>query len=140
MHLTQWAIRHGVTRAAIEELKKGFGIPSSPDRKHGSSEKAAQTEVIMEATRKGARLWRNNVGCLTDERGVPVRYGLANETAGLNKIVKSSDLVGLKPVVITPQLVGCTLGVFVAREMKAPGWSYSGNEREEAQQIGRAHV
>jgi hypothetical protein len=57
-----------------------------------------------------------------DERGVPVRYGLANESAKINKIVKSSDLIGIS-----------SQGQFLAIECKRPGWKYTGNEHEAAQ-------
>lgn len=110
-----------------------MGQHPEPDREAGQSEAAAQKEVQLEASRVGARLWRNNVGALKDARGVPVRYGLANETPGMNEVIKSSDLIGIKPVVIRPSHIGTVFGQFLAREMKAPGWKYTGTGREEAQ-------
>lgn len=87
----------------------------------------------LEASRKGLRLWRNNVGAATDANGNFFRYGLANETAAMNREVKSGDLIGIRPVLVTPGMVGATLGVFVSREAKRPGWRYAGTPREIAQ-------
>lgn len=63
------------------------------------------------ATDAGARLFRNNTGVLKDERGVPVRFGLATG---------SSDLIGFVPVTVTPDMVGQTLAVFASVEVKTP--------------------
>lgn len=137
--LEQWAIKHGVSYAALQELRASWGLHGTaeePTPTHGaarSDEAAVQGRVRLEAAQLGLRLWRNNVGALTDERGVPVRYGLANDTKALNKAIKSGDLIGLRPVVITPAHVGRTLGQFVSRECKPAGWTWSGNERELAQ-------
>ena len=67
--------------------------------------------VALEATRKGWRVFRNNVGVLMDQRGVPVRYGL---------MVGSGDLIGWRPVTITPDMVGQQLAQFVSLEVKGP--------------------
>lgn len=56
------------------------------------------------------RLFRNNVGQLTDLRGNQVRFGLAPG---------SSDLIGWREVTITPAMVGRTIAQFVAIETKA---------------------
>jgi hypothetical protein len=97
------------------------------------TESAAQANVRLEASQKGARLWRNNLGATTDSRGNFFRYGLANDSAAVNKTMKSSDLIGILPIVILPEHVGHIFGQFLAREMKAPGWKYTGTEREVAQ-------
>jgi hypothetical protein len=135
--LNQWALRHNVPYVALNELRQIMGLvqtdPDGLSDQGGESEAAIQKRVQLTATRAGWRLWRNNVGALKDSRGVPVRYGLANDSAALNKVVKSSDLVGIKPVLITPDMVGHTLGQFVAREVKAGGWKYSGSSHERAQ-------
>ncbi|NBW08572.1 MAG: hypothetical protein EBR82_11155 [Caulobacteraceae bacterium] len=98
-----------------------------------TSEAYAQSQVRLEAPTKGVTLWRNNVGVLTDVSGRPVRFGLANESRQINEALKSSDLIGWRPVLITPAHVGHTIAQFVSRECKAPGWKYAGTDRERAQ-------
>ena len=97
----------------------------------------AQAQVRLLASKDGARLWRNNVGAGALQDGTFVRWGLANESSAMNKALKSADLIGLRPVLITPEHVGRVLGVFVSREVKRPGWRYSGTERETAQAAWR---
>ena len=87
------------------------------------SESAVQAEVREKASQLGWRLWRNNVGVYRDDRGIPIRYGLANESSQMNKVIKSSDLIGIRPIVITPDMVGQVIGQFVAIECKHEGWS-----------------
>lgn len=99
-----------------------------------TSEALAQSLVRLDAAEHGITLWRNNVGTLPDRNGRPVRFGLANDSAQLNAVLKSSDLIGWRPVVVTPEMVGQTVAVFVARECKPEGWKYRGNPHEVAQQ------
>jgi len=127
--LTQWAARHGVSQAALAELTGIVIDPKSTPT--GQSEAAVQQLVRLEASRLGIWLMRNNSGACKDETGRMIRYGLCNDSAQLNKVIKS--LVGIRPVVITPDMVGHTIGQFVAREVKRPGWSYHGTDREVAQ-------
>ena len=97
------------------------------------SEAEVQSIVRLEAARKGIRLYRNNVGAGKLENGAFIRWGLANDSAAVNDRLKSSDLIGIRAVQITPDMVGKTIGVFVCRECKREGWVYTGNDEEEAQ-------
>lgn len=97
------------------------------------SETAVQQAVRLKSSKQGRRMWRNNVGAVTDEHGRHIRFGLCNESAAINKTLKSSDLIGITPVTITADMVGQTIGVFTAFEVKKESWKYSGTEREEAQ-------
>ncbi len=135
MTLTQWAIKHGVGLTALNELRTVMGEFTMADTTYSPprSEASIQTQIRLEGSRKGVLLWRNNVGAYKDDRGNFVRYGLANETAAMNKKVKSSDLIGIRPVLITPAHVGSIIGQFVAREVKKGAWKYTGNAHELAQ-------
>lgn len=73
------------------------------------SEQRIQQEIRLELSRGDVRLWRNNTGCLKDDRGQLVRFGLAPG---------SSDLIGLRRVRIGPEHVGMDVAVFAAIEVK----------------------
>lgn len=137
MSLHDWARRWGVSAEALRDLQATLGTWAAPlppgSTATGKSESWAQNEVRLEASERGVAMFRNNVGALKDERGRVVRFGLANDSAALNDVIKSGDLIGVRPVVITPAHVGQTIGQFVSREIKAPGWQYSGTGREPAQ-------
>ena len=132
--ITQWALRHGISAQALHELDVMFGTFTHSDGGgDGRSEAAVQADVRLEAAGVGVHLFRNNVGVLTDKEGRPVRYGLANDSAKLNKVIKSSDLIGWRRVRITDAHVGQTIAQFVSRECKRPGWVPKNDERETAQ-------
>lgn len=133
--LSAWAIRWGIPMPALVELQQHMGLlDPDPDPQGGRSEAAVSNDVRLEASRQGMRLWRNNVGVLEDENGRPIRYGLANDSPQLNKVMKSADLIGIRPVRVMAEHVGQTIGQFVSIECKAEGWRYAGTPREEAQQ------
>lgn len=136
MMLHEWAIKWGVNPEALDDLRRRMqavntGLPSNDDS--GRSEAAVQVAVRLEASQKGAVLWRNNVGGYYDESGRFIRYGLANDSKAMNKRIKSHDLIGLRPVEITPAMVGRVFGQFISREVKPENWRYTGTEREQAQ-------
>jgi hypothetical protein len=97
------------------------------------SEAAVQSEIRLKASYQGDVLWRNNTIVAFREDGTPVRAGLCNESAKVNKETKSSDLIGIKQVLITQDMVGQTIGQFYAREVKKEGWVFTGTETENAQ-------
>ena len=84
-------------------------MPTGP-----SDERKIQSDIQLAACAGGgpARLWRNNTGALKDQRGQLVRYGLCPG---------SSDLIGFRTVVITPNMVGQRIAVFAAVEVKDRG-------------------
>lgn len=96
-------------------------------------EATVQAMIVQEAALKGCILWRNNVGCLIDRNGRPIRYGLNNTSKKTNDEYKSSDLIGIRKVTITPNMVGKTIGIFMAREVKRQGWKYKDTVAEKAQ-------
>jgi hypothetical protein len=135
-HIFNWANRHHVSLEALNELQAMFGMHGGhtmPEAASGKSEAAVQAVVRLEAANKGLKLFRNNVGALLDTRGVPVRYGLANDSKQVNEVIKSADLIGWRPIIIEQRHVGQVIGQFVSREVKEVGWHYTGNDREPAQ-------
>ena len=99
----------------------------------GHSESNIQARTRLAAVCKKWRLWRNNRGAGKMESGNYVRYGLANDTPELNKKLKSGDLIGWRPVVITPDMVGKVLAQFVSVECKEEDWTPPPlNTRDEA--------
>lgn len=131
-NLLEWQRKHSITGEALADLVTMVGL-DAPRSTKDTPEARVQDEARLLASKMGWRLFRNNVGVLKDKRGVPVRYGLCNDSSTMNKRIKSSDLIGIRPVVITPDMVGSTIGQFVAREVKKAGWKYKGTEHEAAQ-------
>ena len=133
----QWAVRHNIPFAALLELQQMFFPPelAAESDPQGRMEDYAQSLIRRAAPRAGWSLFRNNVGALKREGSErPVRFGLANDTKELNRVLKSADLIGLRPVLITPEHVGTTIGQFVSIEAKHPGWQPGEDkEREKAQ-------
>jgi hypothetical protein len=76
------------------------------------SEQAIQQEIVLSLSRGDTRLLRNNCGqCRTDD-GRVIRYGVGNPGG--------SDLIGIKAITVTPDMVGRQIGVFTAIEVKTP--------------------
>ena len=134
MIFAAWAARWHIPPAAMADLQTNLlGLDGTPGSPVGKSEAAVQNQVRLEASRKGGRLWRNNVGAGYSEDGSFMRWGLANDSANVNRVIKSADLIGLRPVRIEQKHVGLVLGQFVSREIKTAGWRYAGTDREVAQ-------
>jgi hypothetical protein len=101
-------------------------------------EAKATINVRARASEWGMKMFRNNVGMLPNpDTGVPVRFGLGNESAKLNKELKSGDLVGFAEITVTPEMVGKKIAVFTNIEVKSLGFIikdvYNKNSREYAQ-------
>lgn len=65
--------------------------------------------IMLKMSQKGLMVWRNQVG----------KFKSPDGTRMINiGVVGSSDLMAVKPTVITPEMVGKTLAVFVAVEVK----------------------
>lgn len=132
--LYQWARAEGVPFEAIRRLEQLLRVYDEENvTGHGRSEAAVQAKVRTRGSELGMRLWRNNVGALPDRMGRMVRYGLCNESPRMNASIKSSDLIGIRPVLIGPEHLGTIIGQFVAREVKEEDWRYSGDTHEQAQ-------
>jgi hypothetical protein len=140
--LYDWAVKWQVPAAALYDLQARMGlmrVDDAPEELAGKSESWVQAEVRMEASRKGMRVFRNNVGALQDPTGRWLRFGLANDSKALNQQMKSGDLIGIRPITILPAHVGHKFGLFCSYEIKAPGWTYS-NTPHELAQANWAHI
>ena len=133
--LRMWGTRNGVSRAALAELEGLLGIAgraalSDPEAAgEPGSESRQQSLIRLEAAKKDIILWRNNVGAFKTDEGGYVRYGLANDSQAMNERIKSSDLIGIRRKVVTPEMLGSVVGVFVARECKKEGWTLRASDK-----------
>lgn len=76
-------------------------------------ETTIQNKIRLKLSKLGILNFRNNTFAIKDPKtGRLIRGGLA---------VGSSDLICCKPVLITSEMVGQTIGQFVAIEVKCPG-------------------
>lgn len=98
------------------------------------SESRVQAKEQLKAAARGAWLLRNNSGAFKDATGRLVRYGLGNVSKKFNAVCKSSDLVGIEPVLITNDMVGKIIGRALVRECKPEGWSFNPNDDHEVAQ------
>lgn len=97
------------------------------------SESHVQSLVRLWTAARGIWALRNNSGAFKDDTGRLIRFGLGNDSKKINAVYKSSDLVGVEPVLITQDMVGKVIGRAWARECKPEGWVYTGTDREAAQ-------
>lgn len=101
----------------------------------GQSEFEISQRIQLSGPKYKCFLLRNNSGAFKDYTGRLVRFGLGNVSANHAEVMKSSDLIGITEVIITPEMVGKKLGIFTAIEVKREDWKQSqNNKREIAQQ------
>lgn len=143
--LHEWATRWNLPPACLADLLQCMGAgdvppvvpPTSPIPPPKATEAWSSSVIALEAPRFGVWMTRNNVGAkvFTDDHGQrrEVRWGLANESKARNDVLKSADRIGIRAVLIQPWHVGTTIGQFVSRECKRPGWTYKGDAHEVAQ-------
>lgn len=97
-------------------------------------ETPVQQRVRLRLGDLGRPAWRNNVGACYDQTGRLIRYGLANDTAEMNKQMKSGDVITCNPILITQEMVGTVIGQFVSIECKRSDWHLTtGDEHGQAQ-------
>lgn len=95
------------------------------------SEAAIQQQVRLALSAAGSVAFRNNIGQYIDPKtGRPIRYGVCNPGG--------SDLIGWTPVTITADMVGKTLAVFTACEVKTPTGKPSSDQLNFIAQVLRA--
>lgn len=138
MTLQEWALKWNIPPQAINDLAWSALHVVPAEKAKPRSEAWVQSAVRLEAENMGIRMWRNNKGAgfLSEREGGPasfMRFGLANDNKKVSDACASADLIGIRPVRITLEHVGCALGQFVSRECKEEGWQWTGDEREQAQ-------
>lgn len=74
-------------------------------------EQSVLKRILLKLSKGDTRLWRNNVGAAKMADGSWVRYGVGGNGA--------ADLLGFKSVVITPEMVGQKVAVFLSIEVKS---------------------
>lgn len=84
------------------------------------NESEVQQQIQIAAVGNGCQLLRNNSGAFTDATGRHIRFGLGNVSKKHSDHIKSSDLIGFTRVTITPDMVGRTVAIFTAVEVKKP--------------------
>lgn len=127
----EWATKWGVPQAALFDLPSFFYTPVEPV--NPGSEEGVQALLRVTAPKVSHSLWRNNKGAMQDKTGRVVRYGLGHDSKKLDEVWKSSDLIGITRVLITPEYLNRVLGVFTAVEVKTPGWKGPKDDHERAQ-------
>lgn len=141
----EWAKAWGVSPEAQADYAVRCGLamdsvtPEINTGKSKGSETRQQALTRIEAANNGIWLTRNNVGVMFDEREIPVRYGLANESKQQNTLMKSGDTIGIRTLLIGPQHIGMKIGQFVSVEMKKEGWTYNSNDKHEVAQFNWAN-
>ena len=135
MLIDEWVNRWRIPPECLNELKNVLDYVPENSTGGVMSESSVQQRVMLESSRLGARMFRNNVGACTDDRGNHIRYGLANVSMAQNKRLKSSDLIGITPLLVQQRHVGTRLGIFTALEVKKGDWKFphTPSEREKAQ-------
>lgn len=78
------------------------------------SESAILARVRVALSAAGAVMFRNNSGRLKTQDGRAVTFGVGPANGG------GSDLIGYLSVMVTPEMVGTRVAIFVAAEIKAP--------------------
>jgi len=130
--MENWKNKYNISDEAFNALLPDTNPPPTGTF---ASEAGIQSACRLAVSQAGGRIWRNNLGAYKDERGNFIRYGLANDSPQLNAVIKSSDLIGLRPVRITPDMVGTVIGQFVAIECKAPDWKYRPSDARAVAQL-----
>lgn len=134
MNFMEWAVGAGLTMAQIRSYQMALG---TYDERltcgEGASEAAVVKRCQVQASRMRGRLWKNHKGAAVLQDGTFMRYGLLNESKRISDEIKSSDLIGGYPLVITQEMVGTTVCQLWLVECKEEDWHYGGDPHELAQ-------
>lgn len=92
-------------------------------------ETSLQNKIRLALSKMGILNFRNNTGTLLDRNGRPVRFGLCKGSA---------DIIGLRTVTITEDMVGQKFGQFVAIEVKTKTGKVTEAQENFLDQVNRA--
>ena len=120
--MARWAIPPAAALELHDIMVDAIAWDNANTAEQPMSETAISKRVRLEAANLGCHTWRNNSGAMRTRDGRFVRFGLGNESAAINAVMKTLDLIGIGPA-----------GRFLAIEVKKPGWRYTGTARELAQ-------
>jgi VRR-NUC domain len=101
-----------------------------------------QAAIMLDLGRGATRVFRNHVAkgftgeFIRTEAGFTVLKNARRASFGL--CVGSSDVIGFRQVVITPDMVGKTVAAFIAIEVKAAGGRSSSEQRAFIQVVRQA--
>lgn len=129
--VSQRAIRNHL--AGLDALANGTTPVFEPQRQRKTRQQPERE--VNQAVKEWARargditLWRNNVGAFQWAPGKWLRYGLSTG---------SSDFIGLRSVVVSPDMVGKRIAIFCALESKADKGVVSDEQRAFIEAVTRA--
>lgn len=134
MNFLEWAVAAGLTMEQIRSYQYHLGTYDERlTDGEGSSEAAVVARCKVRASKMGGRLWKNHKGAAVLQDGTFMRYGILNESKRISDDIKSSDLIGVYPLVITQDMVGSTVGQLWLVEVKEEDWHFTGDAHEMAQ-------
>lgn len=94
-----------------------------------TSESTILKQVMLKASQLGWRVFRNNVGVAFQPNGQVVRYGLHTG---------SSDLIGWSSQVVTQDMVGKRVALFLAIETKTKKGSATNEQKNFLKEVDEA--
>lgn len=93
-------------------------------------ETAIQQAVRLALSQAGAVMFRNNQGAYQDDQGRWIKYGVCNPGG--------SDLIGWTPIQVTQDMVGKTVAIFTAVEVKTPKGKVTDAQQNFIDQVNKA--
>lgn len=105
-------------------------------------EKSIQSSILLSLSGAGSTVWRNETAGAWVGRPIH-REGQTVTLAGARMLqaglcVGSCDIIGVTPVTITPDMIGRTVGVFTAVEVKAAKGRVSAEQERFISAVKRA--
>lgn len=136
--ISDWGNRRNIPADAMAELFGLLGyLPDTPQELNGHDEAYVQSVVRLNSAAQAYQLGRNNRGALPNEHGVPIRFGWLNDTAALDKVCKTGDLLGYQSGWFRDfeTFEPVKVAVFVMLECKKASWKgfKPADKRESAQ-------